>query len=163
MMQILRFVLIVPLILLLVSCAEEQNTGPGEVRWDREICTRCAMSVSNSNFAAQVRGGEPEKKTKLYKFDDLGCAVIWLDQQKWKDDPRTELWINDSETGKWVDAKKAWYVKVSNTPMDYGLGAIVEHKEGSLNFEQAKKHIYSVDKRFNMHSAQPLSPTTEQN
>ncbi len=163
MMQILRFILIIPLFLLLISCSEEKNTGPGEVRWDREICTRCAMAVSDPKFSAQVRGGESDKKMKLYKFDDLGCAVIWLDQQKWKDDPRTEIWINDSETEKWIDAKKAWYVKVNNTPMDYGLGAVVEQKDGSFNFEQAKKHVYSVEQRSNMHSAQPLTPKTEKN
>jgi nitrous oxide reductase accessory protein NosL len=158
--------LILPLILALSGCGgEDKTTGAGKIRWDREICARCAMAVSDRNFSAQIRGGKPEKKTKLYKFDDVGCAVIWLDEQKWKDDPRTEIWVNDHRTGGWIDAKTAWYVKMNNTPMDYGLGAQTDPAEGALNFEQAKKHIYEVEKRFSIHTGLPLteSPSTETN
>ena len=66
---------------LLAGCSGEDATGPGEVRWDRESCTRCAMAVSDRHFSAQVRGGATGQKTRLYKFDDIGCAVVWLDQQ----------------------------------------------------------------------------------
>lgn len=148
--------LILP-VMLLTACGQEKTTGPGEVRWDREICARCAMAVSDPNYSAQVRGGKPEKKTKLYKFDDLGCAVIWLDDQSWKDDPRTELWVNDYKTGEWINAKTAWYIKMNNTPMDYGLGAQKEKVEGALSFEQAVAHIYEVEKRFNAHTGQPIT------
>ena len=157
MIQILRSILIIPLFLLLVSCGEETNSGPGEVRWDREICARCAMAVSDHSFSAQVRGGRADKKSKLYKFDDVGCAVIWLDKQGWKDDARTEIWVNDHRNKKWINAKTAWYVKLSShTPMDYGLGAQTDKQETALNFDEAKSHIYDVEKRFNIHSAQPL-------
>ena len=141
---------------LLTACGEEQTTGAGKVRWDREICARCAMAVSDPNYSAQIRGGKPEKKAKLYKFDDLGCAVIWLDEQKWKDDPQTEIWVNDHKTGDWISAKTAWYVKMKNTPMDYGLGAQTEKVEGALNYEQAALHIYTVEKRFNAHTGLPI-------
>ncbi|MCK5727182.1 MAG: hypothetical protein KAH22_10195 [Thiotrichaceae bacterium] len=146
------------LTLLLTSCGEDQTTGAGKVRWDREICARCAMAVSGRNYSAQVRGGKPEKKTKLYKFDDVGCAIIWLDDQHWKDDPRTEVWVNDYKTGDWINAKTAGYVKIKNTPMDYGLGAQAIKAPNTLSFEQAKKHIYKVEQRFNnLHKAVPLS------
>ena len=157
MIQILRYILIIPLLLLLMSCGEEINSGPGEVRWDREICARCAMAVSDHSFSAQVRGGRADKKSKLYKFDDVGCAVIWLDKQAWKDDARTEIWVNDHRNQKWINAKTAWYVKISShTPMDYGLGAQTDKQEAAFNFDEAKTHIYEVEKRFNIHSAQPL-------
>lgn len=143
------------ILLLLAACGEEQTTGPVKVRWDREICARCAMAVSDRNFSAQVRGGRPDKKTRVYKFDDVGCAVIWLDKQSWKDDPRTEIWVNDHRNGKWIDARKAWYVKMNNTPMDYGLGAQTDKVEGALDFEQARKHIYEVEQRFNPHTGKP--------
>ena len=73
---------------LLAGCSGEDATGPGEVRWDRESCARCAMAVSDRHFSAQVRGGAAGQRTRLYKFDDIGCAVVWLDQQDWKDDAR---------------------------------------------------------------------------
>ena len=157
---------VVPLLFLLstllTACGEEKNTGPGKVRWDREICARCAMAVSDRNFSAQVRGGRADKKTRLYKFDDVGCAVIWLDQQRWKDDPRTEIWVSDHLTGDWIDARTAWYVKMNNTPMDYGLGAQRDKVEGALSFAEARAHIYKVEERFNAHTGQPLPDSPEE-
>ena len=80
-MSLLRLLIFIPLFLALTACEEEKTTGAEDVRWDREICARCAMAVSDRNFSAQVRGGREGKKAKVYKFDDLGCAVIWLDKQ----------------------------------------------------------------------------------
>jgi len=155
-MKRLALILLFPLFLLLTACGEDQTTGAEKVRWDREICARCAMAVSDRNYSAQVRGGRKDKRSKVYKFDDLGCAVIWLDKQNWKDDPRTEIWVNNHKDGKWINAKTAWYVKMNNTPMDYGLGAQTEKVEGALSYEEATVHIYKVEEGFNRHSGQPL-------
>ena len=160
-MKLIRFILIAPvLLLLLASCGEEQTTGAEKVRWDREICARCAMAVSDRKYSAQVRGGRKDKKPKVYKFDDVGCAVIWLDKQNWKDDERTEIWVNDHRDGKWINAKTAWYVEMKNTPMDYGMGAQIEIDadigKGAINFAAMKKHIYKVEQRFNPHTGLPV-------
>ena len=140
------------LLLVLVGCSGEPDTGPGKVRWDREICPRCAMVISDHNYAAQVRGGPAEKKAKLYTFDDIGCAVIWLDKQDWKDDARTEIWVSNHANGDWLDARTAQYVTGKITPMGYGLGAQTKPSEGSLNYEQAKQHIYEVEEREHIHA-----------
>jgi len=149
-------IFILPFFLFLVACEEAKTTGAIKIRWDREICARCAMAVSDRNYSAQVRGGRKGKKAKVYKFDDVGCAVIWLDKQNWKDDARTEIWVNDHRNGKWINAKTAWYVRMNNTPMDYGLGAQTEKEKGAMSFDEASLHIYKVEERFNLHSAQPL-------
>ncbi len=148
------------LIALLLGCAAKEETGPGEVRWDRDVCARCAMAVSDHHYSAQVRGGSPEKRTRLYKFDDLGCAVIWLDGQAWSDDPRTEIWVNDHESGDWLDARAAWYIAGKTTPMDYGLGARSEKTDSALNFHQAAEHIHRKDKRpeWRSHEQQHVQP-----
>ena len=155
-MKSLMMLLSLPLLLsLLVACGKEVTTGPVDVRWDREVCARCAMALSDHKFAAEVRGGRPDKKAKVYKFDDIGCAVIWLDKQQWKDAPRTEIWVKDHTNDAWLDARKAWYVPLPNSPMDYGLGAQQNKVAGALDFAQAKKHIYEVEQRFNPHTGQP--------
>lgn len=115
------------------------------------------MAVSDPDYSAQVRGGPAQNTTKLYKFDDIGCAVIWLDKQPWKDDPRTEIWVNDFNNGEWIDARTAWYLTGKTTPMDYQLGAQTDPQDGALNYEQARKNIFTKDKRFNAHSAQPVN------
>ncbi|TNF99025.1 MAG: protein NosL [Gammaproteobacteria bacterium] len=139
------------IIILLSACSQQDATGPGEVRWDQETCARCSMAVSDRMFTAQVRGGEAGGVTKLYKFDDIGCAVIWLDLQQWKDDPRTEIWVTDYRNGQWINAEKAWYVTGRNTPMGYGLGAQPSAEEGLLNFAKAKEHILMIEKTEHVH------------
>jgi copper chaperone NosL len=132
---------------ILAGCSGKTETGPGEVHWDRDTCARCVMAVSDSRYAAQVRGGPEDEKTKLYFFDDLGCAVFWLDAQDWKDDPRTEMWVADWRDGTWLDAFKAWYLKGQTTPMDYGLGAQPETADDALDYAGAVEAIYARDQK----------------
>lgn len=139
------------LIWLLSACGQQDETGPVEVRWDKESCARCAMAVSDHNFAAQVRGAESGKRTQVYKFDDIGCAVIWLDQQSWKDDPRTEVWVADYRDGNWIEARMASYVTDKITPMGYGLGAQAEAADGGLDFAAASKRVYEVEQGAHKH------------
>ncbi len=142
------FLLLFFLLPLLPGCSGEPDTGPAKLRWDRETCARCAMAVSDPRFSAQIRGGPAEKKTRVFKFDDIGCAVVWLEQQPWKDDPRTEIWVTDFHDGHWIDAKKAWYIPGQRTPMDYGLGAQEAAAPGALDFAAARKHIFEVDEQI---------------
>ncbi len=131
----------------LTSCSGGSETGPGEVRWDRVTCARCIMSVSDRNFSAQVRGGPAEQKTRLYYFDDFGCAVLWLKEQPWRDDPRTEIWVTDAESGQWLDARAARFGTGFITPMDFGLGAGTTDKVGTLDFEQAVQVVREREAR----------------
>ncbi len=133
------------------ACSLEEETGPAEVRWDVDTCARCVMAVSDRYFSAQIRGGPADSRTKVYKFDDIGCAVIWLDEQAWKDDPRTEVWVNDHRTGDWIDARQASYVSGLVSPMAYGLGAQSEAVTDGLDFAAASKHIYQVEETSHKH------------
>lgn len=137
--------------LLVAGCSQQPDTGPVEIRWDKEGCERCAMSVGDRNYSAQVRGGPAETKTRVYKFDDIGCAVIWLDKQTWKDNPRTEIWVTDYRNGKWIDARQASYISGKVTPMGYGLGAQPEPAVGAMDFSAASKHIYGIENREHKH------------
>lgn len=147
----LKGLLFVSSVLLLTACSNEPESGPGEVRWDRDTCTRCVMTMSDPNFAAQIRGGPVNETPALNKFDDLGCAVIWLDQQPWKDNPAVEIWVNQYQSGDWIDAKQAYYVKNQLTPMNYGLGAQLEATPDAMNFIEAREHIYKIEEELNLH------------
>ena len=134
----------------LAACSGDSGTGPGAVTWDRDACERCRMVLSDRHYGAQIRvpPGEDRKWGKVYKFDDIGCAVLWMDQQPWKEGPAIEIWVNDHRDGQWIDARSAHYVTVRTTPMEYGLGARRDPAPGALSFEQAIAHIYAVEKRF---------------
>jgi len=111
------------------------------------------MVLSDRKHSAQIREPRSEGRTKIHYFDDIGCALIWLEDKPFKDDPKTEIWVNDHRSGEWIDARKATYVKGQITPMEYGLGAQTEAAEGGLNYGQAKKFIFEMEARFNTHGA----------
>jgi nitrous oxide reductase accessory protein NosL len=144
--------------LLIGACSPEEKTGPVEVRWDKEVCQRCSMGIGDDRFAAQVRGG-PEMK--LFKFDEIGCAVIWLEQQGWKDDPTTEVWVSDFDQKNWIDARTARYVRVMHSPMGYGLGAVAATEQEAIDFSAAIEHIHAVENNEHQHG-QPTRHKHEQ-
>ena len=162
-MSLNRLLLPVSFLLLLLSgCSGDPGTGPKEPRWDRNACERCRMVLSDRHYSAQIRYlPEGKKRTKVLWFDDIGCAALWLEDKPWKDAPKTEIWVTDHRSGKWIDARTATYVKDKITPMAYGLGAQKEPQADGLDFEQAKKHIRDVEKRFNVHGADLLERVKE--
>ena len=143
----LFFVLISAIIL---SACSETDTGPVEVKWDRDVCERCRMMLSDRYHSAQIRGGE---KAKVYKFDDIGGAILWIQDKSWKDDEKTEIWVNDHRTGNWIDARKAWYVTGQSTPMEFGLGAQREEPVSGMTYAQAEAYIIERDRKYNQSGA----------
>ncbi|MFK5894165.1 MAG: nitrous oxide reductase accessory protein NosL [Pseudomonadota bacterium] len=142
-------------ILLLSACGDKQ-TGPTDVKWDRDACDRCQMMLSDRKFSAQIRVFPEGKRSKVFRFDDIGCATLWLDSQQkkgklWQSDEKTQIWVTDFKSGAWIEAKTAWYVKDQISPMNYGLGAVLSKQTNALDFEQAKKHIQEVEKKLNIH------------
>jgi nitrous oxide reductase accessory protein NosL len=137
---------------LLAACSGDPGTGPAEVKWDRDVCTRCNMVLSDRQHAAQVRRTPADgKRSRVYRFDDIGCAVLWLEQQPWRDQPGVEIWVTDHRDGRWLDAHQAHYVTGHLTPMQYGLGAQAEPTPDMLSFGAAREHIRQVERKFNIH------------
>ena len=143
----------IAVLLILSACSGDPGTGAITVEWDHDACKRCNMILSDQFHAAQVRYKPSDTPSEIHLFDDLGCAVIWLEGQSWKDSSAIELWVNDSKTGSWIDARKAFYVTGHQTPMQYGLGAQLEATEGSIDFQAAREQIFKVESYFNQHGA----------
>lgn len=130
-----RFLGLMPGLALAASGCGGPASGPAEIRWGREYCDYCGMIIDDPRFAAQVRGGP---KAKVWKFDDLGDGVLWLARQDWADDPATEFWVGDSDTGKWIDGRSAWYVTGKRSPMGHGYGALAAQRPGAVAFAEMK-------------------------
>ncbi|MBU0594048.1 MAG: nitrous oxide reductase accessory protein NosL [Gammaproteobacteria bacterium] len=143
MTSLLRLGAMALLLSLLAACHQEPKTGPVEVKWDRDTCVRCNMALSDKRYAAQVRGGP---KHQAFKFDDFGCVVFWLKDKPWADDPATEIWVMDMRSGKWIEARKAYYVPNKMTPMAYGFGAVALPEPGSVNYVEARKQVLAKGK-----------------
>jgi len=137
----------------LTGCSDP-GTGPVDVHWDRDSCERCNMILSDRHHAAQVRYMDEQNRSRVRIFDDIGCALVWLEDKQWRDAATTEIWTKDYRDGKWIDAKAAYYIKGQVTPMEYGVGAqstppIAE----SFNFDEAKSYIFKVEETYNVHGA----------
>ncbi|MES9925850.1 MAG: nitrous oxide reductase accessory protein NosL [Candidatus Thiodiazotropha endolucinida] len=150
-------------VFLLIGCSGDSGSGPLAIKWDRDACERCRMVLSDRSHSAQIRYFPPHKqRSAVARFDDIGCAVLWLSEKPWQQDPRTEIWVTDYRTGEWIDATRAIYVKGHHTPMEYGLGAQTEAAPDGLNFAQAKEHIRSVEQQNQIHTAHLLQRLKEQ-
>jgi len=139
----------------LAACSGDSGSGPVEVKWDRDSCERCRMVLSDRRHAAQVRGGPADGKSRVYKFDDIGGAIVWLEGKDWKDDAKTELWVTDFRDGRWIDGREAVYLDGQMTPMDFGLGAQDEPVEGGISFQQVRAMVLENEEHRQRHKGQP--------
>ncbi|UCN00096.1 nitrous oxide reductase accessory protein NosL [Sulfurimonas sp. SWIR-19] len=117
------FFLSVTLLLSLLSitgCEKKSSLKAHEVHFDRDMCARCAMVVSDRKNTVQVIN---PSNGKYYPFDDIGCMVLWFhdEQIPWKD--KAVIWVTDAKTGKWINARTAYYDTENITPMAYGFSA----------------------------------------
>jgi len=142
-----RFSLLLLLLLAIVGCEKKEIGAVEKVHWDRDMCERCKMAVSERKFAFEII--DP-KTGKAYKFDDIGCGVLWLDEEKipWRD--KAIMWVTDAKTGEWIDARKAIYTDDSITPMAYGFAAYTEKTKPKnkeyKDFEYVKNKIFEIEK-----------------
>jgi nitrous oxide reductase accessory protein NosL len=137
------------LLLALAACSRDPGQGPVPVTFDRDACERCRMMISDRHYAAEVR---LEPGRTVYKFDDLGCALIWAEQQPGGIAAAAEIWVTDHRDGRWLDARTAHYVTGKTTPMDYGLAAQPEPAPGSLDFAAAARQVLEKQRAHAAHA-----------
>ncbi len=145
-LNIFRFTIFIFIALNFTACEKKISTNPQEIHWDRDMCSRCVMVVSDRNQTVQIVNPQ---NGKVYVFDDIGCAILWFQEQniKWQDD--AIIWINDIKSSKWIDARKAFFDTMNITPMAYGFGAH-ENKEDIqagleiIDFNEVKKRVLEI-------------------
>ena len=130
-------------LLLGLACADASKE-PARIAWDRDTCRGCSMAISDHHFAAEVRGG-PKGKTE--KFDDIGCAVRWLEKQSWAVDPAVTIWVADHESGAWLDARSARYTPGAASPMGFNFAASAAPGDAGLSFEALRAQLHSTASR----------------
>jgi len=135
-------------ILIFTGCEETKKDGVAKVHWDRDMCARCVMVVSDRKNTAQTR--DPNTG-KAYMFDDIGCMILWFKEEKipWKD--KAKIWITDVNTGKWIDARTAYYDTTNITPMAYGFSAhktkeSIKKGEEIIDFDEMAKRVIKIGK-----------------
>jgi len=152
-MNAFRVILLLSLFLLYFSGCEKKSitTELRDVHWDRDMCARCKMVVSDRHHAIQAI--DP-KSGKSYMFDDIGCLILWFDDEdiEWRDSAK--IWITDVDTGRWIDARTALYDGNNITPMAYGFAAhkskdSIKKGEEIIDYNQLIKRIREIEKQNN--------------
>jgi hypothetical protein len=117
--------------MLFIGCDSKVDTGVKEVKYDREICERCKMIISNRNYATQVINPHDGRR---YYYDDIGCTILWFDEQKitWEKD--AIIYVTDAKTSEWINVNEAFWTYGAVTPMDFGFSAYKTKQEGQENF-----------------------------
>lgn len=144
--NIFKFITSIIIILIFTACEKKISTKPHEIHWDRDMCSRCAMVISDRNHAVQVINPEDGK---VYVFDDIGCTILWFKEQDIRWEEKAIIWITDIKSSKWIDAKKALFDTMNITPMAYGFGAHENKEEVQagleiIDFNEVKKRVLEI-------------------
>lgn len=120
-----------------LACGSGPATGPVEPHWNRDVCERCNMALSDRRYAAQLRDAEGQ----VHFFDDIGCALLWSDEQLGGEARPSEFWVRDRSGQRWIDAFRARYRPGEQTPMDFGFGAVEEAMPGDLDLDALRRSV----------------------
>ena len=116
----MKYILSFLLMFFFLGCENNtEQSGMARMHWDRDMCDRCVMVISDRKNSIQLRG---KTKKQNHKFDDIGCMVIWLKEEKISVD-KVDIWVTDVVSGDWIEAKSAFYTTGNTTPMAYGYSA----------------------------------------
>ncbi|MCC2112552.1 MAG: hypothetical protein KDJ16_11010 [Hyphomicrobiales bacterium] len=140
------------------GCFGEAETGPVKIVYGRDTCDYCRMIISDPRYAVQIRQG-PGKTA--FKFDDIGDAVFFLEEQDWKAEETVEFWVMDVTEGKtWLDARTAYYLSGLQSPMAYGYGAVENAAPETITYATMTEKVLAGGSRTRC--VPPSGPQAEQ-
>ena len=143
-----KFFLLSLLVLLFLGCEKKITTDLKKVHWDRDMCKRCVMVVSDRKHSAQVINPTTGRS---YMFDDIGCWILWVQEDKIEWEDNATIWVTDGNSGEWIDAKTAFYDTQNITSMAYGFRAHknredIKNGEEIVMYDEVRKRIIKIGK-----------------
>jgi hypothetical protein len=108
------------------------------------------MVLSDRDFATEIIN---PKTHKTYYFDDIGCAVLWLKEEKIPWAKSAKIWVKDGKTKRWIDAREALFVDDAVTPMAYGFKAYTKKNfpkdKRAIDFDTMTKRVQEIEAKNN--------------
>jgi hypothetical protein len=127
----------------LLACDRKIDISARTPVWDRDTCVRCKMALGDPRNSAQII--DP-KTGNAFMFDDLGCAIAWLDENQpaWRSE--AIVYVNDATDGAWLKLEDAVLAMPYITPMSFGIAAFshrekVEADKTVVSAQEAEKII----------------------
>ena len=147
MIKYLKILLFILLSVVFTACEKKVEKGVAEVHWDRDMCSRCVMVVSDRKNTVQIRNPDTGK---TYMFDDIGCLALWFKDEniEWKDE--AIVWITDVNSGEFIDARTAFYNTQNVTPMAYGFSAhkskqTIKKGEEVISYDEVISRVRKIE------------------
>lgn len=102
------------------------NQDPQPIEFGKEACAHCSMMIMNPNFAGELI----TQKGKVYKFDDAGCLVSFINSDGMKHEKISGIYFDDF-TGDhhFLKSEQSFFLYSSelNTPMGGNIIAFSNH------------------------------------
>jgi len=145
-MKRFNFFILLLVIAIFSGCEKKIVTDLHKVHWDRDMCERCVMVVSDRKHSAQVINPATGKS---YMFDDIGCWILWAQENKIEWESQAIIWITDGNSEEWIDARTAFYDNKNITSMAHGFRAHKykkDIKDGDeiMLYDEIRKHIIKI-------------------
>lgn len=146
MIKYLKVLLLLAISISFTACEKETQMGVAKVHWDRDMCARCVMVVSDRKNTVQIRNPDTQR---TYMFDDIGCMTLWFDEEglDWED--RAIVWITEVNTGEFINAREAFYDTNNITPMAYGFSAhktkeTIKEGEEIISYDEVIRRVKKI-------------------
>ncbi|MCK4738290.1 MAG: nitrous oxide reductase accessory protein NosL [Sulfurimonas sp.] len=138
-----KYVLFLFFVIMFLGCQENVEQGASKIHWDRDMCDRCVMVISDRKNTVQLKDSTTGK---VYKFDDIGCMAIWFRDEQIAFKDTAAIWVTDVETGEWIDARAAFYTTGNLTPMAFGFSAYkskksIKYADEIISYDEVLKRI----------------------
>ena len=117
----------VSFILIIMSCSADT---PTPIKLNKDNCDFCKMTIANGHMAAEIK----TKKGRTYKFDDMGCLLHYIKENK--SQGISAFYVNDfTSVNNLMDAQKAYFIKGEQieSPMGGHIAAF-KNKEAAQPF-----------------------------
>ena len=129
---------------LIAGCDNAEDSGPPDLRFGRDECAECKMSIVDEKSAAAARVRTPHGNDSLL-FDDIGCL---LDLERRSSDLQvTERWTREYGSRKWTRAEAATFVfsEKIHTPMGSWIAAYAEPDDAAAAQREFGGEVLTFD------------------
>jgi len=121
---------------LIAACSR----APDPIRYGKDACTHCKMTIMDKRFAAELITA----KGKVFKFDAAECMAGFLKENPAiTTDAKSVFLVNDfTKPGQFTDARKSFFLRDSSlsSPMGGNLAAFISRSaaEGAKRDKSAQ-------------------------
>jgi copper chaperone NosL len=123
---------------LIAACSH----GPEPIRYGKDACTHCKMTIMDKRFAAELITA----KGKVFKFDASECMAGFLKENPAiATDLKSVFLVNDFiGSGKFRDARKSFFLRDSalSSPMGGNLAAFLSRSAAEAAKKNNSAEIY---------------------